>query len=164
MHTNRKFKIEILLILVLLISTTKCHGAEEVERPCQKADLVGIWILSESKNRGNVPTDYNDLIQPYQVRSYKNDNSFSQLTSNSKLSKFQISNLLSIPQNQTFKLIDGNISTYSSDGNLLEQCSCSYFFRDFPKGKIKKGTLSLLWLQKGQPLILNTYLKIDLNR
>ncbi len=39
MHTNRKFKIEILLILVLLLSTTKCHGAEEVERPCQKAVL-----------------------------------------------------------------------------------------------------------------------------
>jgi hypothetical protein len=156
-------KIIISVVSCLLLFTSDMAIAGDVERPCEVKDLVGAWELITAKYAGVVPDAYHDLLQPYQVRVYKKDHSFQQVASNKKLSNDQLTNLLSISQEETYKVENGLISTLDNQGKILERYSCSYFVEDAPKIKITKGTLSLLWTRQGKPLILNTYKKVTGN-
>jgi hypothetical protein len=150
-----------LIFPFLFVFAAYVFSSEKYERPCLKSDLVGTWELSVVKSKGQVPESAQDLIAAYQARTYKSDNTFLQLSSNNKLSQNQTMSLLSIPQGQTYIIDNGIITTLDNTGNVLEQYSCSYFFKDFPKGNIKKGTLSLLWYKDDQSYILNTYTRMD---
>ena len=147
----------IFFTIILTISSSSV-SEQRVERPCKKSDLIGTWVIHSSKGKNNIPEKYKDLIAPYQVRIYKKNNEFLQLSSNNKLNKKQALNLLSVSQQQTYVVNNGLISTINNK-NILEQYDCSYFFSDFPEWKIKKGTLSLWWSYNDKPIILNTYVK-----
>lgn len=142
---------------------THTAAAGESEKPCEVQDLIGAWELITAKYQGKVPDTYHDLLQPFQIRVYKKDGTFQQMSSNTKLSKDQVSNLLTIPQEETYKVENGTITTLNSESKILERYSCSYFIKDAPKINIKKGTLSLLWVRQGKPLILNTYRKVSIS-
>lgn len=150
--------IKFIFFTIILTISSASIGEQRVERPCKISDLIGTWIIHSSKGKNNIPKKYEDLVAPYQVRMYKKNNEFLQLSSNSKLSKKQALNLLSVSQQQTYVVDNGLISTIKNK-NILEQYDCSYFFGDFPEGNIKKGTLSLLWFFNDKPFILNTYVK-----
>ena len=153
-------KILISITISLFLITTALARAGDIERPCEVKDLIGSWELLTAKYQGVVPDDYQDLLLPFQIRVYKKDGTFLQMTSNTELTNDQVSNLLTIPQEQTYKVENGTITTLNSESKILERYSCSYFINDVPKINIKRGTLSLLWLRQGKPLILNTYRKI----
>lgn len=149
------------IITILFLTVTDIASAGDVERPCEVQDLIGRWELITAKYQGVVPDDYHDLVQPFQIRVYKKDGTYQQLVSNSKFSADQLSDLLGTsPEHQTYKVENGIITTLNSKNNVLDRYSCSYFIKDAPKINIKKGTLSLLWLRQGKPLILNTYKKV----
>ena len=94
---------------------------------------------------------------------HNEDKSFLQLSANKKLSYDKVLIFLSVPQERTYKVENGIITTFDNTGNIVERYSCSFFLRDFPRGNIKSGTLSLLWFKNNKPFILNTYTKIKNN-
>jgi hypothetical protein len=151
--------------LLSVLSSGYVFGDDNVERPCQKSDIVGTWALSVSKRKGEVPPQAQDLVRPYQIRIYNEDFSFLQLTSTKELTKEQARIFLQVPQRETFALQDGIVSTLDAAGAVLERYQCRYFFADFPAGNIQRGTLSLLWRRNSRPqdFIINTYTKIDLS-
>ncbi len=159
-----KKKIEISILIILFVILTDIASAGDVERPCEVQDLIGRWELITAKYQGVVPDGYQDLLQPFQVRVYKKDGTFQQMQSNIKLSEDQVSNLMTIPQGETYKVENGIITTLNSENKILDRYSCSYFIKDASKINIPKGTLSLLWLRQGKPLILNTYKKVNANQ
>ncbi|MFB5651115.1 hypothetical protein ACE5IS_10750 [Leptospira wolffii] len=154
------FKFLISVIFVILF-TFDILADEKVEKACTKDILVGNWILSLSKNSGNVPDSFSDLIEPYQMLKFGTDNKYSKLSSPTKLSIKQMSDLVSYPSDETYDIDGSKILIKNNESQVIDVIDCSFFFNDSPRIGIKKNTLSLLWFYKEKPIILNTYTKVS---
>ena len=148
------------LYIIFLTANHVTYGDPTVERPCTKSDMLGTWEISSSKGKYGAEDIFPDLVAPYQLRIYKSDGEYRQGSINNIENKDKLLAMMNFSQDETFEVNDGVVTTFDRTGKILEQYGCSYFYKDFPEGKIKKGTLSLLWYRKNEPFGLNTYTKI----
>ncbi len=154
---NRKKYIVFLYIIFSITSTNVM--ANGVERQCKSEDIIGTWEIVMGRNNGNVPVAHQNLIAAYQVLVYKSNNFFERISANKELSDSKLEKLMKTTQLKTYSVNNGTIKTFDAIGNMLEQYSCFYATKDDPKRHIKKGMISLLWVQNRQPVIMNTFKK-----
>ncbi|MGJ4789490.1 hypothetical protein EHQ52_15420 [Leptospira koniambonensis] len=144
-----------------LLLTNIILADEKVEKSCTKDIIIGTWVLSVSKNSGNVPDSYSDLIEPYQMLKFGIDNKYSKLSSKNALSVKQMTDLLNFPSEEAYDIDGSKILIKDGNSQTIDVIDCSFFFNDAPKIGIKKNTLSLLWFYQDKPIILNTYTKVS---
>ena len=149
----------VLFAFAIALVTSPANG-QSPERPCELEDLPGTWeIFVVRKLQQQVPVDYQDLLQPYQLISYSVDLSFRRITFSKQIERADAITLLSRSPREKFRIDGGIVTTMNEAGAILERYECQYFVQDNPRANIPKGTLSLMWRRQGAPLILHGYRK-----
>lgn len=147
--------------LILLIFTQIIQANDDL-RQCKKKDLIGTWHLTHHKVLDEdikaAKDNFFYLIQPYQIRIYREDNSIWTATSNEDLSE-EVKTLSKFSQNQYYKIDGWIISTLNSSNKAIDMYQCIYYTQGYPKANIKPGSISLIWYRNQKQSIANLYYK-----
>ncbi len=151
-----------LLLMPVLVAVYSTAGAQSKERPCQADDLPGTWeVLSIRSLHQQLPRDYQDLLQPYQLITFGKDASFRRIGFSRKVELADAVKVLFFSPPESFRIDSGTVTTTGATGAVLERYECRFFLADLPNSPIASGMISLMWRVQGQPSLLHAYRKVE---